>query len=157
AALTLERDPLNVHDIWPMVVSWLQDAGGFAAALLVVYFIVQLIQSKQLKADLKDRLNAVVLYVMAACLVAAVLAYAVYGVGKAVEARASGQQTSLSSSTSPADRQLAARRLQGSSLAVGGAFAIFGISLPVLIDLLRLRVRLRRVWAIARLSMKEAV
>jgi hypothetical protein len=157
AALTLERDPLNLHDIWPMVFSWLQDAGGFAAALLVLYFIVQLIQFKQFKADLKDRRNAIVFYVMAACLVVALLAYAVYGVAKAMETRASGQQASLSSSTSPAERQLAARRLQGGSLAVGGAFAIFAISLPVLIDLLRLRVRLRRVWAIARLSMKEAI
>src|SRR6516164_9631976 len=116
AALTLERDPLSFHDVGPMVFSWLQDAGGFAAALLVLYFVVQLVRFKQFKADLKERRNAIVFYVMAACLAVAVLAYALFGIAKAVEARASGQQTSLSVSTSPAERQQAARRLQNTSL-----------------------------------------
>jgi uncharacterized membrane protein len=157
ATLTLERDPLNLHDIRPMVISWLQDAGGFAAALLALYFVVQLVQFKQFKADLKERRNAILFYIMAACLVVAVLAYAVYGVAIRMESRVSGQQSSLSSPTTPAERQQAARNLQSGSLAIGGFFAIVGISLPVLIDLVRLRVRPRRVWALARLSMKEAV
>jgi hypothetical protein len=157
ATLTLERDPLTLHDVWPMFVSWLQDAGGFATLLLVLYFVVQLVQRKQFQADLKERRKAWAFYVMAACLVCSLVAYGVYGITKIVEWRASGQQATTTTSASPSARSQTAQRVGNTSLALGGALAIIAISLPVLMDLLRLRVRPRRVWALARLSMKEAV
>jgi hypothetical protein len=157
AALTLERDPLTLHDVLPMGFSWLQDAGGFATALLILYFLVQLVQWKQVRADLKERHNALVFYIMAACLACALLGYGVYGIAKIVEMRGSAQEAIVSAPAPPAARVQMAQRVENGSLDVGGAFAIFAISLPVLLDLFRLRVRARRVWALARLSMKEAV
>jgi ABC-type transport system involved in multi-copper enzyme maturation permease subunit len=53
----------------------------------------------------------------------------------------------------PAWRQLA----QSLLWTVAGAFAIFAVLLPILADLVQLKLSLRRVWAIARLSFKEAV
>src|SRR3954453_24073952 len=42
ATFVLERDPLRWAELGQNVVSWAQDAGGFAACGLVIYFIYRL-------------------------------------------------------------------------------------------------------------------
>src|SRR5205807_3484692 len=42
-------------------------------------------------------------------------------------------------------------------LTIGGAAALLAVTLPLLVDLLQLRLSWRRIWALARLSFKEAV
>jgi ABC-type transport system involved in multi-copper enzyme maturation permease subunit len=143
ATLVIERDPLQWSDLPAMLTVWLQDAGGFAAVLLVIWLLYTLLARPSgppgggLGGPGKKLFNL-------ALLVGAVA----YVIGGGLKILALQQQTE---GAPPASYDTPANVL----LAVAGGCALFAVLLPFLHDVSRLRAR--RIWALARLSFKEAV
>jgi hypothetical protein len=120
AALVFERDPLTLSDLFTgkqLLLSWVQTAGGFAAAGLVVWLIVHLCGGTRLDTS---RLPSLLVTAFVALLVGAGVAYAAYFVLLAVSGGA------------PTPRVL---RLRDWALGVGGFFALAAVLLPFLFDL----------------------
>jgi hypothetical protein len=142
AALFFERDPLGTKDLLPGLLAYLQDAGGFAAVALVLWLIYRFRPGRP-EIEVDAQRGGVTRILFGVAVVAAAVSYAVYGVLKLVDA------------TSATGTGPAGARLAGIFLAVAGGCCLFAIILPFIRDLARFR--LRRIWALARLSFKEAI
>src|SRR5262245_42284165 len=146
AALTLERDPLKLEDLPSAFLSWVQDAGGFAAAGLAIFVVVTLIQRRGVTGWTRSNLYRVVFLL---ALLGAAVSYILLGLLQVPNLlRSAGSASGASPSAFWAT-------LQNVLLTTGGAFALLGIGVPFLDGLLRLRPR--RIWALAKLSFKEAL
>jgi hypothetical protein len=144
AALFFERDPLGMKDLGPGLLAYLQDAGGFAAVTLVIWLVYRLVaRFSPGRPEIEPEPRSVSRNLFGLALLGAALAYAVYGLFKLMEATST-------TGAGPAGSELA-----GIFLAVGGGCALFAVVLPFATDLGRFR--LRRIWALARLSFKEAI
>jgi len=141
----MEREPLQAADLPAKVGIWLQDVGGFAAAGLVIWVTAYLLgQAPPASGGPRPRWLRTGFTALAAL---AGAFYLIVGVLKIPDFLAW-----LSGAPSPA---AVAPELQEMSLTLGGMCAILAALLPFVVDLARLR--LGRVWAIARLSIREGV
>src|SRR5260370_4211979 len=147
AALTIERDPLQLSNVPALIESWVQDAGGFAAfgALLWLIFGLRRMQP----AD-RARIPFWQGLVFVGSTAGAFICYAVLMSVRWAEIKAMFWPTPGQLSYS--QRQLLIQRL---CLTIGGAFGLIAVGLPFLLGVLRLRVR--RIFAISQLRFKEAV
>ncbi len=148
-ALFFDRDPLQLHDLGPGFLSWLQDAGGFAAAGLVLWLVFGL---SRWRTEQRAAVPGWQSGVFSGAILGAALSYLVYFALFPFVA------TSEPSTSAPVAGQQSSGGLagaQGLFLALGGACAIVAVGLPFGRNLAR--VRFRRIFALAKLSFKEAV
>jgi ABC-type transport system involved in multi-copper enzyme maturation permease subunit len=151
AALTIERDPLTLYDLPAGFLEWVRVAGAFAAVGLTIFGLWLLLGPLlgQRPIDWK-RVPKWQTTLMAVAAGVAAFGYVLYfalrllGVG-AVKSAALGQ---AAPHTSGLVFVLVVQT-------VAGAAALFAVLLPFARNFVR--VRPRRVWALAKLSFKEAV
>lgn len=155
AILELERDPLKIGDLGSFITSWVQDAGVFAMVGLAIYLIFALRRVDSISAS--DQTMTKTMPGVLLCFVLAIGAYIGAAVFYSMEPPAPVVDTSNSGQTPVKVEPIRTAQTDYKEycLLAGGALALAGISLPFLVDLLR--VRWRRIGAIARLTFKEAV
>jgi ABC-type transport system involved in multi-copper enzyme maturation permease subunit len=144
ATLVLERDPMRWEDLRPAVETWVRDAGGFAAVALLLYAIFYLIQRPG-SGGTKPR-SGLQKTLIRLALLAAIAGYGVYAILSVFSPGGASVQPT---------RRASLETLTGNSLLLGAGGALAVVLLPFLIDLVR--VRWRRIWALAKLSFKEAI
>lgn len=150
ATLVLERDPLRWLDVPAGVMKWIQDAGGFAAFGILMYGLSRLLPGRvrtPSSASVFQRTLAIL------SLVVMVLSYGAYLVLLAPALFADFRSMVLGRPSSPI--ALATRFNVDLLLTAGGAAALVVVLLPIFFDMFRWRFR--RIWAIARVSFKEAI
>jgi hypothetical protein len=145
AALVLERDPLQWKDIPAAVEGWVQTIGGFAAVGIVGWLLFIWLSGRKVPPMSAARQTLLRLTVL--CMV---VGYGLWAVLRApiLLQSLTGGGASASSATST--------RLQSYALLVGGISALVTICLPFILDF-AFHWRWRRIWALARLSFKEAI
>lgn len=148
AALVIEREPLKWADLPIALVLWLQDAGGFAAAGILVWLLYYWLRRPAV-TPVSDRpmLRNFVITAM----VASLLAYLAAGAVALLASPPTPQSGGMAGPATATSMQL----LSSWCLVIGGACAMFAVGLPFMADFIRLRWR--RVWAIAKVSFKEAI
>lgn len=139
---TLERDPLQLKQLGPGLEAYVQIAGGFAGIALLLWLVHYVVTRRRRESEAESRSPVSLVFVVA--LVLSAIAYVIYGILWLPEAFSS---TGIVSPT--------VLRFQNYALTAGGALALFAIVLPFIPDAVRFRGR--RIWALARLSFKEAV
>src|SRR5262249_12354035 len=145
ATLVIENEPLGWADVPAAVGTWLQDAGFLAALAIAVWCLAYAFQKP---AGLGKRWSAAGLLSAAGAGLAAV-GYALFLMLVFVQGTlpGTGEKGAPRWSFTPPQRWL---------LILAGGSALLAVTLPVLLDLAG-RVSGRRVWALARLSIKEAL
>ncbi len=141
AALVFERDPLTFSDVPHKLMEWVQIYGGWAAAGLVLWFIAYFAGASRVVAS-NVPFWQVVVFVGGA--VGSALAYAAYCFLSLAQLGTSAQAASA-----------ARQRLLDQLLTLAGGFALVSVLLPFFLGILKLRPR--RIYAIAKISFKEAV
>ncbi|HEV8059942.1 MAG TPA: ABC transporter permease [Gemmataceae bacterium] len=150
ATFVLERDPLRWADMGRSAANWAQDAGGFALCGLIGYGIVRLFAGRS-KAGVPPSSAQKSLTLVG--LAGALVGYGGY-LGLQVPALLANIATLFSGTPSRTGPWASVATLD-TLHTLGGASALFVVSLPPLFD--AARWRLRRIWAIARLSFLEAI
>lgn len=153
--LQLDRgEPLGFASVLGLIQAWCQDAGGFAALGLVIYLLYAMSvptdksQSERLRVPVSTWMLAMA--VLALVCYVGVLALIIMNKGGPPEAPLPAYGTVVK--REPPVWQL---NLRPMLLMVAGVFALLGICEPFARDLLKIRGR--RVWALARLGFKEAL
>ena len=154
ASLVFERMPLIWNNLPDGLVVWVQNAGGvsaFGIALVLAARALQRDPNELNVWNLSDRMRSL-LPVLKACIIASGIGYAalvLIWVGDRM--------------TIPGLKPFLPRDIPGQPFRIGdwiltlsGALALLVALTPILIDLTT-RISLGRIWAIARLSWKEAV
>lgn len=143
----LERDPLSLSDLPYSVLAWTQNAGAVAALGLLVWCTAWLVQQRQKQPQAMRQHWGVVL-----CIVLSGLAYLLAGlvvVGNKVGMAAFRNWMPSGG--------LGARPTVGDYLlTAAGGFAILAVVIPIIISFVT-RIRWQRIWAMARVSLKEAL
>jgi len=134
AALAIERDPLRLEDVPDGILYWIQSAGGFAAVGLLLWFVFGLPNWRR-----EDR-EGVPRWQKALFLGATVLAVLFYLASYVAMLAPSGPRSFP---------------WAGLFLTLAGFCAVFAVGMPFLGNLFSLRWR--RIFALAKLSFKEAV
>jgi hypothetical protein len=150
ATFVLERDPVRWAEMGRNAANWLQDAGGFAMCGLIGFSIHRLIVGRP-KGRIEPSSAQRTLTMLG--LIGAAVGYLGY-VGLQLPmlfANVASLFTGAPSRTAPWTSFTTLDMLH----TLGGASALFVISVPPLFDAARWRPR--RVWAIARLSFLEAI
>ncbi|HYT91278.1 MAG TPA: hypothetical protein VEL76_21370, partial [Gemmataceae bacterium] len=150
SGLILEREPLTWDDLPSALAAWLRDAGYIAAIGLGIWALAFLIQRPTWARKLRWSPRAI------AFTAATVGAGALYVIFTLLLV---GQGTI----TREVETEIPNRKIktteytpeQTLSLSAAGAFALFAVTLPLALDFFG-RMRWRRLWALARLSVKEA-
>ncbi len=140
-ALVIERDPMRWQDFPAAFQYWIQVVGVAAAALMALYGIYYLIARPGPLGGLPASGSQKFLFRL--CAVGAIA-----GLGISAFLSTFGSPTSTSGRRST-------DALVGNAFYVGASCALAALILPILFDLARLRWR--RIWALAKLSFKEAV
>ncbi len=155
--LVLERDPIGYADLPGLLKTWAQDAGGFAAVGLVLWMLNAYLTPPP-GGTSEQRPRVTKLMLMLAILAAVVYACA----GGLMYAASLKTATPTSTTINPnaptpmATPQIGTLdRAADWALVIGGILAIIAIAEPFLRDLVRLRWR--RIFALARISFKEAI
>lgn len=141
-----ERDPLTWAELPGAVSAWLQNAGAVAALGVLIYALAYAIQ-RPAHAGKEWGLSAR-LFVGAAVL--SVACYLILGL------LLLGSAAGFGADDAPLAEGFQLTPLQDTFLTLAGACALAAVTLPILLALVT-RVRGRRIWALARLSLKEAV
>jgi hypothetical protein len=165
--LTLERDPLKLGDVLTGLQSWVQDAGGFAAAGLLLWLIYRLVAPGQRGSGYlpwsapppgEEPPPSWASALFGLGLLGGVLGYAAAGIvylPQLIE-----NLSTLFGGEAPKGEEAAlspgAARFGSLSLTVGAACALVTVCVPFLASAAG-RLRFRRIWAVARLSAKEAI
>jgi hypothetical protein len=156
ASLVVEREPLKWADLPNVLKFWVQDVGAFALAALLLIFLFRLVRrfagtpgpaAEQRGKGWQDRLF----------LLAAILGVILYAAGGAMAMNA-GQVEILNRTVRglpPTFNLTHQQRWASWLLFSGGAVCLGALLLPFFLD--APRWRWRRVWALARLSFKEAI
>ena len=153
--LQLDRgEPLGYANVLGLVQAWFQDAGGFAALGLIVYLLYAFSvptdksQSERLRVPVSRWMLTMGL--LSAVVYAGVLVLLILGKGGAPEPPppALGMPVVREAPTFH-------RELRPLLLTVAGIFALCAIGEPFVRDLIK--VRGRRLWALAKLGFKEAL
>jgi ABC-type transport system involved in multi-copper enzyme maturation permease subunit len=141
AALVFDNEPLLLADLPAGVITWIQVVGGFASVGIVLWLLLGLP-----KMHPRDRAAIprwrVKLFVALVCL--APIFYALGGLGMLVDR---GQPSTLT--------RLVGGPMQTAFLVAGGLCAIIAAGMPFFLNVVAMR--LRRIFALAKLSFKEAV
>jgi hypothetical protein len=148
ASLIIEREPMQWGDLGAALASWVQDVGRIAAVGLAIWLLVYLTGPPQGRP--RGRTWSARLFGLA--LLGAFVAYAICAVLWFVEAPVL--------SAPPANVRGAPKAsypLLELFLTIGGACALFAVVLPILATIAAGRFHVRRIWALARLSFKEAL
>ena len=145
ATFVLERDPLRWDELGQSVMSWAQDAGGFAAFGLLLYFIYRLFAGRS-RAGIPPSAAQKLLATIG--LIGALVGYGLYfGLQLPVTL---AYVTAFFSGTNPKPTapwaNMATTNLWHT---IGAACALFVVLIPPMFDAAR--------WAIARLSFMEAI
>lgn len=136
--IELQNDPPRFADLWPQLEYWVANVGGFAAVGLVLWIIS--VFTRQSGGAIGPERRPLVTRFMWGAGAVALAAYSIALVLTLLSlANASPRLESLTNK----------------ALFVAGLCAIAGIGEPFARDFLRLRWR--RIWALAKLSFKEAV
>jgi hypothetical protein len=167
AILIFERNPLQWADLPSAIWTWVQDVGALAAVALCIFGLAYAIRrpswtlgdswirdTARLREDMAQGFRAErfwQLRLFKLCVIASAFMYALFFVFLAIEG------------VPPDEVVVNLKKLetwkftaaQSWFLAAGGAFALLAVSLPVLLGLGRLSGR--RIWAMARLTMKETI
>jgi hypothetical protein len=156
-ALVIERDPLKLADLPAGVQGWVQDAGGFAALGLAIWLLVTLLRGgKSSAAD--ERSWSAGKWLACILLGGAVVAVLPLAMLKLWD-KLGWIEPPDPSSELPTQAQTISSLYSApySQLLIfyGASCAVVAVMLPVLVRLGRLRWR--RIWALAKLSFKEAV
>lgn len=159
-ALVLERTPMTSADVPDAVFAWVQDVGGFALAALVIWVCVDLLR-RAIGQTASEWGSTGWTWRSKPFVLALLLAIVGYSVGVGVKAREPEFNPQEEAPATPQDTlpiKIAAKppKTLGSWLVFAGGFcALTAVCLPFFVDLPRLR--LRRIWALAKLSFKEAL
>ena len=154
--LILDRDPYVFADFPGLAQAWLQDAGGFAFAGLLVYVLYALLMPADQAKSAKDRAGVsstmlVMLVLALVCYVAAaVLIVGGIGVDK-VNVKVYSTDPGMYIKYQPPE---VSYNLQPVLLTLGGLFALIGIGLPFVKSLAK--IRYRRLAALTILGFREA-
>jgi hypothetical protein len=151
AALIQERDPLQLAKFWEGLEYWIQVAGGFAAAALVLSLIYRMIASFTPEKRQSSNRGMDLAY---AAVIVAYLAYA--GITSpqwlpAVKSTLAGEPLT------PQPVKPAMAKIENYLLTGAGLLALVVVSFGLIKEIVGFRISPRRIWAVARLSMKEAV
>jgi hypothetical protein len=142
--LFFERDPLGMQDLPGGILSWVQDAGGFAAAGLVLWLLLGLPRWRAVdRARVPAWKSTLFLIAAAGAGVAYLLYFLLFPFAATAEAADAETRASTLS------------LVQGLLLTAGGACALFAVGLPFACNVASMRWR--RIWALAKLSFKEAL
>jgi ABC-type transport system involved in multi-copper enzyme maturation permease subunit len=157
--LVLEREPLKYSDLPAMTKEWVQVAGGFGAVGLLIYILYSLFARRPPGGTRENHLpwwfTAALLFgaLAALCYIPAIGISAYQSMtekpGPDVTNIRSDQRPPPAKKAGPLDDW------HDRLLTAGGIAALIGFGLPFFVDMSRLRFR--RIWAIAKLSFKEAV
>jgi ABC-type transport system involved in multi-copper enzyme maturation permease subunit len=147
ASLPIERELLTFKDLLPGFLYWVEAVGGYATVGLVLWFILGLTLMK--RKD-RQRIPSWMASAFVAASAAAVFCYGVYVIALYVKPPAPLEFTTEGV---PIPRKgIDWHDVIG---VVGGCCALFAVLLPVVRGLGRLSAR--RIWALSRLSFKEAI
>jgi ABC-type transport system involved in multi-copper enzyme maturation permease subunit len=150
----IEQDPLAFKDLPGQMMTWVQSFGGLAAVGVIVWVILWMFGAfRKATADVPPWMTILFRLGLAAMLLVylpgmLVLAYDAWS---AVNTYTGGATPSPSLES----RVSSLRKYRDVSLAAGGALALLTAGLPFLRNLADLR--LRRIWALSKLSFKEAI
>jgi ABC-type transport system involved in multi-copper enzyme maturation permease subunit len=148
AILVLDRAPLTWDDLLPAAQAWVQDVGVFAAVALLIWVLAYFLQRP---GGLSPTWSVQSLLFTTA-VIGCALMYAVFAVLVLVEGT---RPVVVHGSYGRKATVAALTPLQETFFTAGGACAITAVLLPIVFGLHRLRWR--RIWAIAKLSIKETV
>jgi len=154
--LILDRDPYFLSDLPGLVQAWAIDAGGFGMIGLLVYILYALTIPAAQAESAKYRAG-----VTSFMLIMAVLALLVYALYLAMMFTGRGYDyTNPKFYVDPnAFTKYVPHKLsfhgQPLALTIGGLLALLGIGQPFAANMLKIRGR--RLWAVAKLSFKEAI
>jgi hypothetical protein len=139
--LAIERDPMQWADMPVALKAWVQNAGGVAMVALAIWGLAYLIRRPEYAPKTWNSLARAVMGLG----VAAGAVYALVGVFMLAQVYGI---TRFSQGLEQLVREI--------GLTAGGAFALAAVLLPI-VTALASRLRVGRIWALARLSLKEAV
>src|SRR5947209_7975154 len=147
ATFVLERPPLQWVDLPGAIVTWITVVGGFATLFLALWLLYYRLGLSSTTASQKKQASLFSLALIIAVLgFAASVAFTSLGQAQEAQQAADGQ-------TRPTGGLL--QSIGTACSLVGGACALAAFLVPFGADLVRLRWR--RIWALARLSFKEAI
>jgi hypothetical protein len=153
AILIFERPLLTWPELGSAFLTWVRDAGGVAALALTVWCLVYVV--KRLFGDVPSKhtgVHPVQAGLFVAALAIAALAYVGFFISLFVEGTIPETVTNSYGKKAETWRLTDA---QNALVTIGGAFALVAVLAPIFFSLGRLRIR--RIWALAKLSMKETV
>jgi hypothetical protein len=150
ASLVLETPQFQWSN-WPTyLATYFQDGGGFALLGIWVWIVASFLRSVSPQGRRAGVGVPLSLLVVA---VASLALYLVGGIGSLIAAYSLAKQNAASAITF--EDVAAKMKLWNQIMSVGGALALLGVFVPFLRD--NLKLRFRRVWALARLAFVEAV
>jgi hypothetical protein len=143
AGLTFERDPLRLGDLPPLVPVFIANAGLLVAILLALWLLISrfVLGIRRPFGDAGPALRTGFWLAVTIALVA----YCVWIVGAILEKTSAGV----------GQHRRLLLRIGDNALIFGGLAAMVAVLLPMVANLIHLRWR--RIWALARLSFKEAL
>ena len=164
--LNLERDPLRLGDVPAGMLSWVQDVGGFAAAGLLLWLLFRALVPGQRSGagylpwggggdEGQSQPPRWASALFSFCVFASALAYVAVGVVllpellQRLSANLGGEKAQVEPPT-----EWRTHFLQW-GLTAAAACALVAVCVPFVLGVVRLRWR--RIWALARLSIKDAV
>jgi hypothetical protein len=148
ATLVIEREPMTWAQLPAAIGTWLQDAGILSAIVLLIWCVAYVLQRP---AGVSAERN----WVKSAFTFAAVASFVLFALYVAVLILQPPQQVPVNPDNPRAGTVAVYTPLQRGMGALAGLCALFAVALPVLVDLVT-RIRWRRIWALALLSLKEA-
>ncbi len=153
--LILERDPYVLADTAGLAQAWLQDAGGFAAIGLFAYILYALTIPSEQAESAKSR-SGVTTFMLGMAVLSLLLyvGYVVLLVGNKGVDTTNARGASLDGSFVKAVAPKFSTQLQPMVLTLAGLCATLGVGQPFAANLLKMRSR--RLWALAKLGFKEA-
>jgi ABC-type transport system involved in multi-copper enzyme maturation permease subunit len=152
SGLIIERDPLEVSQLPAAIASWLRDAGVLAAIALAVWAVAYAMQ-RPAWARRGWSPRAAVFAGLAG--LSAVL-YAVFVALVLIQGLPPPAPRAAANPNLPAPvPETIYTPLQNLVLVTAGGLALAAVLLPIVLDF-GTRIRWRRIWALARLSLKEA-
>ena len=158
AVVELERDPPGYKDLPRLLVTWLQDAGGFALAGLTLWIIYSFLRTPASAGSSRPLVSRLMFGNFAMSVALAVFARIRYGIiisAIGYVPPITSQQTQ-DGITVPIVRELTSSEKSVEwMLALSGLLAILGIGEPFVRDFFRMRWG--RIYAIARLSFIESI
>ena len=153
--MILERDPYVLADAAGLIQAWLQDAGGFAAIGLFVYILYALTIPAEQAESAKNRASVnTFMLVMAVAALLLYVGYLVLLIGNKGFDTTNFRPVSNDGSFVKAVAPKFSTQLQPLTLMLAGLCALLGIGQPFAANVLKMRGR--RIWALAKLGFKEA-